>query len=385
MSAAPMRPGDTSSRQDTPLFDLVFQRISESRKGSIPFSEWMDLALYHTGSGYYSRRGDEPGFREVGRGGDFFTSVSVGETFGFLLAQQIVREWEGRFERHVPFVIVEQGGHDGRLARDIVAALRESGSPLAGNVEYRLVEPRPALNEALMRSLSQEPVKEIRVVSSLEEARSEVGLFLCNELLDAFPVDRITFESGQWRELRVGWDAASDRPMWISDDLRPELAAFAAGLGTDYPEAYRSEVCLAVDSWIEAAAALFERGLWWIIDYGHERDDYYLPERRDGTLRCFHAHRGGNDPFALPGEQDLTADVDFTRVEEAAHRFGLARRRFTDQHHFLIEAARSWLLSLEGQAPGPATAKRLRQFQTLTHPSMMGQQFKILELERSGA
>lgn len=345
----------------------------------------MDLALYHPGLGYYSRRGDDPGFREVGRGGDFFTSVSVGETFGFLLAQQIAREWEDRFERHAPFVIVEQGGHDGRLARDIVAALRESGSPLAGNFEYRLVEPRPALRESLERSLFLDPVGEIQIVPSLGEARAEIGLFLCNELLDAFPVDLITFESGRWRELRVAWDADSDRPVWTPEDLRPELAAFAAGLGTDFPEGYRSEVCPAVDSWMEEAALLFERGLWWIIDYGHERDDYYPPERREGTLRCYHGHRCGSDPFVFPGEQDLTADVDFTRVEEAAIRRGLIRRRFTDQHHFLIEAAKAWLLSLEGQAPGPATAKRLRQFQTLTHPSMMGQQFKILELERSGA
>ncbi|MCB1203473.1 MAG: SAM-dependent methyltransferase [Verrucomicrobiae bacterium] len=345
----------------------------------------MDLVLYDPGLGYYSRRGDEAGFREVGRSGDFFTSVSVGETFGFLLAQRIVHEWEGRYKRPSPFVIVEQGGHDGRLARDIVAALRESGSPLAGNFEYRLVEPRPALREFLERSFSLDPVEEIRIAPSLEEARAEVGLFVCNELLDAFPVDLITFESGRWRELRVAWDGPTGRPAWSPDELRPELAAFAADLGTNYPEGYRTEVCLAVDSWMAEAATLFKQGLWWIIDYGHERDDYYPPERRDGTLRCYHAHRSGNDPFAFPGEQDLTADVDFTRVEEAALRLGLARRRFTDQHHFLIEAAKPWLLSLEGQAPGPATAKRLRQFQTLTHPSMMGQQFKILELERFNA
>jgi SAM-dependent MidA family methyltransferase len=129
-------------------------------------------------------------------------------------------------------------------------------------------------------------------------------------------------------------------------------------------------------------AGLFERGLWWIIDYGHERADYYLPQRRTGTLRCYRDHRASEDPFAHPGGQDLTAHVDFTRVEEAAVRGGLSRRRFTDQHHFLVDSARSWLLSLEGRVPDARTAKRLRQFQTLTHPSMMGQQFKVMELAR---
>lgn len=345
----------------------------------------MDLALYDPEWGYYSRRGGDPGFREVGRKGDFYTSVSVGDTFGLLLAHEISRVWEVDFGRSLPFVLVEQGGHDGRLARDILAGLREIGSPLLRGLEYRLVEPRRALRGSLEASLVGGSVDRLRIVDSLEAARAPVGLFLCNELLDAFPVDLLVFSNGGWHERRVGWDAVSARPVWVVGHLRPEYREFTESLGNEFPEDYVTEICPAVDAWMKEAAQLFDRGLWWIIDYGHERADYYLPQRSTGTLRCYREHRAGEDPFTHPGEQDLTAHIDFTRVEEAARREGLARRRFTDQHHFLIKAARPWLLSLEDQTPDLAAVKRLRQFQTLTHPAMMGQQFRVMELTRLGA
>jgi len=309
----------------------------------------------------------------------------VGETFGFLLAHRIASEWETGFARGRPFVVVEQGGHDGQLARDILAGLRELGSPLLETLEYRLVEPREELRKSLESHFSANPDPAIRVVSSLREASAPIGIFLCNELLDAFPVDLLLFEDGLWHERQVGWNAAAHHPEFVTRPLRPEWTDFVAALGAGFPEGYGTEICPMLDEWVAEVAALFTRGLWWIIDYGYERADYYLPRRSSGTLRGYRGHRSTEDPFAHPGKQDLTCHVDFTRVEEAAVRTGLSRRAFTDQHHFLMEAARPWLLSLEGRTPEASTAKRLRQFQTLTHPSLMGQQFKVMELTRNGS
>jgi SAM-dependent MidA family methyltransferase len=373
-------PPDGSGLQDTPLFDLVFQRISESPDGSVPFSVWMDLALYAPGLGYYAREGGAGGFRAIGRGGDFFTSVSVGETFGLLLAHRIAAEWATALGRSRPFVVVEQGGHDGRLGRDIVAGLEEIGAPFLGDFEYRLVEPRPGLRARLEEALPNGGP--IRVVPSLEAAAAPTGVFLCNELLDAFPVDLLVFEGGAWWERRVGWDDAAARPVWTLQPPQGGCAELVAELGLGFPEGYRTEVCPAVDEWMAETSGLFGRGLWWIVDYGHERGDYYRPDRREGTLRCYRDHRAGEDPFAFPGEQDLTAHVDFTRVELAARRAGLRKLRLTDQHRFLVEAARPWLLAMEGKAPDKVATKRLRQFQTLTHPSLMGLSFRVLELAR---
>jgi len=344
------------------------------------FSEFMDLALYHEHYGYYSR----PLSREIGRGGDFYTSVSVGSTFGFLLAQAIRREWMSSFGGDYNPVIVEQGAHDGQLARDIMAGLREIDPDFAAGVVYRIIEQRAPVRRALEASLASDPGGGgIEVVADVAAAAAPCGIFLCNELLDAFPVHCLIFQDGTWHERGIGLSETGDGLAWVAAPLPPALEAFVETIGHDFPDGYHTEVAPAVDHWVEEISNLFgEKGLWWIIDYGYEREDYYAPTRRTGTLRCYDAHRASEDPFAATGEQDITAHVDFTRVGEAASLAGVRRARFTDQHHFLIEAARPWLLSIEGEAPDGATAKRLRQFQTLTHPSLMGQQFKVMELRR---
>lgn len=340
----------------------------------------MEDVLYHKKYGYYA----QPLSRAIGRGGDFYTSVSVGSTFGFLLARAIHREWEAEFPGGAPPVIVEQGAHDGRLARDVMAGLREIAPDFADAAVYRILEPRPEVRRTLQESLASDPSADgIEIVGDVAAAGAPRGIFLCNELLDAFPFHCLFYQGGTWHERRVGLQENGEGFAWVIRPLPPSLRDFAAALGHDFPEGYHTEVAPSVDSWVAESAALFpERGVWWIIDYGYPRSDYYAPSRRKGTLRCYDAHRAGEDPFASPGQQDITAHVDFTRVAEAAERAGLRMAGFTDQHHFLIEAARPWLLSIEGQAPDAATAKRLRQFHTLTHPSLMGRQFKVMELRR---
>lgn len=336
----------------------------------------MEIALYDETHGYYA----SPETRKVGRKGDFYTSVSVGETFGFLLAEKVTSVRGAHFDGKAPFVIVEQGAHDGQLALDILSALREEG---VSGVEYRIIDPRPATREWLATRFAAEGFAEtVKIVDSLEVAKAKEGIFLCNELLDAFPFRRLLFDGEAWLELQVG--IVDDRPAWVERLLEPSLEIYAEELGTDFVAGYTTEVCPAAEQWIKEASSLFEKGFWWLIDYGHESADYFAPHRKDGTFRCYRNHQATEDPFSHPGETDITAHVNFTHVERAARAAGLSWHAFSDQHHFLIEAARDWLLSIEGQTPSTETAKRLRQFQTLTHPGMMGTQFKIAELSRLG-
>jgi SAM-dependent MidA family methyltransferase len=369
------------SGKDTPLLDLVFQRIEKSEEKSIPFSAFMELALYHPKWGYYSR----PDSRVVGREGDFFTSVSVGETYGFLLSEKIRAERKQGFSSQGPFRIVEQGAHDGQLAVDIVTALLRLDPSELGEWEYCIVEPRATVREQLRKRFEKEEVlraeeAEIRVVSSLPEASHPQGIFLCNELLDAFPFDRVAREDGQWGEKQVGIE--DGELAWVTRPLRPELVPFVEALPRDLPDDYATEICPAVSSWIEEVAQVFESGTWWLIDYGFKADDYYASHRSTGTFRCYRDHQASEEPFEAVGETDITAHVDFSLVRRAAEKVGLNWSGLTDQHHFLTEAARPWLLSMEGQVPDEVVSKRLRQFQTLTHPGMMGKQFKIATLRR---
>ncbi|MEM9280854.1 MAG: SAM-dependent methyltransferase [Verrucomicrobiota bacterium] len=363
--------------QDTQLFDLVFQRIQENPSRSISFSDYMEMVLYHPEFGYYTC----PERRRIGRRGDFYTSVSVGETFGFLLAQQLKVDWE-LLERPDPFVVVEQGAHDGQLAHDILKSLDELlGLPMSSSLQYRIVEPKDSARRWLGQSwASDENPRRIQVVESIEAAHATSGVFLCNELLDAFPVDRLRYENESWRQWRVG--ECEGKLGWVAGDAYDAQQLPAELLEDHFETGYTTEICLAAGGWMREVSTLFETGIWRVIDYGHESHDYYAPHRKRGTLRCYRDHEATEDPFKSLGNVDITAHVNFTQLREAAEAAGLSEKRLTDQHHFLIEAARPWLLSLEGEPPSPELAQRIRQFQTLTHPSIMGQQFKVAEYVR---
>jgi len=336
----------------------------------------MELALYHPVHGYYA----DPSSREVGRKGDFYTSVSVGDTFGTILSHKIEEEWEKSFGSPENFVIVEQGAHDGRLARDILNSLEKRDSPLLSGLEYRIVEPRESVRNSLndLTGLNGR----LHPVASFAEASSECGIFLCNELLDAFPVRRFVVRDRQWRELNVGREDEGGL-CYVESDIDPADPVISILPDGEFSQGYETELCPAVKDWVREASRLFQRGKWWIIDYGHESDDYFAASRNDGTLRCYQNHRATENPFEAVGQTDITAHVNFTHLQKWAEEAGLRAQLLTDQHHFLTHAARPWLLGMEGQPPNAETAKQIRQFQTLTHPSLMGQQFKVAEFSNS--
>lgn len=381
------------SRGNTSLTERIFQRISNQPDGSISFGEFIDLALYDPQDGYYA----DPA-RKVGReGGDFYTSVSVGDTFGRLLAAAAARVWRDLGEPEI-FAIVEQGAHDGQLARDFLrGAQAEDAEKFFPVLRYSVIEPNAARRESLAGRLAADNVE---VVASAEDlpGRGEVsGLFLCNELIDALPVDRVRWRDGRWWEMRVaasGPSAEDPRFEWTEREIAADspLAAEVARIGAEargLPDGWCTEINLAMRDWIGEVAGLFApgRGRWWIFDYGWEEDDYYAAHRHEGTLRCYREHRASDDPFEAVGETDITAHVNFSRLRDWAREAGLEPTTaiVVDQHDFLTHAAVDWLKGIErstadGTPMSAADQARVRQFQTLTHPGMMGRVFKVLDL-----
>ncbi|MCP5540062.1 MAG: SAM-dependent methyltransferase [Akkermansiaceae bacterium] len=367
---------------DTRRSAPVFHGVADGVPVTLSFADFMAAALYDPDHGYYA----DPDRQQTGRGGDFITSVSVGACFGGLLGREIARRWREDFGAADRFAIVEQGAHDGRLARDILEAI--AGTPLARIVRYFIVEPAERRRRWLRESFDGNPPPigdRARIVASPDEIREPAGVFLCNELLDAFPVHRVRFREGQWREIRVEVTAPGrfrevEAPIGAATSLLRETGE----LGHGFPEGYETELCLGVAPWALSVAPIFERGCWWIVDYGYEKEEYYRPDRRRGTLRCFRRHTAGEDPLEAVGETDLTAHVDFSRLRRAAESAGLVFEGLTEQHRFLTRAAGPWLLELErdGTARQPENAKRLRQFHTLTHPDLLGQAFKVAEFSR---
>ncbi|WP_367874276.1 class I SAM-dependent methyltransferase [Luteolibacter sp. Populi] len=317
----------------------------------------MSAALYDPAAGYYARPAGQ-----VGRGGDFFTSVSTGPLFGRLLAAHISGWWR---EAGSParWRIVEAGANDGSLAEDILGSLDLPG------LEYIIIEPLPQLAEALRARAPQ-----IRVLPSADLLADDPlpSFVLGNEVLDALPFRVIESDGSGWLELGV--DLAGDAFAWKA--LGPAPADLVAPLPL-HPAGYRTEIRDNFPSFLRTMATGMRGGRMLWLDYGFDRADYYHESRTTGTLRTFSRHRAAEDPLLTPGEIDITAHVDFTALAEAAEAMGGRVIRDERQGVFLTELARPWLLSLEGRTD---VGKELRAFQTLTHPGQLGAKFRVVEI-----
>jgi len=350
----------------TPLAARLAAEIASA--GPMRFDGYMARALFDPEHGYYAACR-----ARVGREGDFYTSVSVGRAFGRVLAEQFAEIWErlGRPER---FDFVEQGANDGRLAADVLEALRERHPDCLAALRVTLVEPFPRLAAQQRETLAGWNC--VHWISTLDELESFTGVHFTNEYADALPVRLFVRCGDAWLErhvtVREGALAFLDLPVAQLPRELPETA----------PEGYLAETRPEAADWVAAVAALLERGVMFAVDYGFPRAQLYASWRTAGTLSCYRSHKRDDDPLESPGEKDLTAHVDFTALAEAGLAVGLELAGFTDQYHFLVGAGTPWLLDLEKAAPSPQRDADLRALKSLLHPETMGTQFKYLALSR---
>ena len=351
--------------------------------GFISFARFMELSLYCPKIGYYERTGEM-----IGRAGDFFTSVSIGPLFGQLLAFQFA-EWLASSSAH-PVQIVEAGAHDGRLAGDILGWLRENRPGLLKGLEYWIIEPSTARRDWQRQRLEEFSGRVTWFADLAQLPPGGVnGVVFANELLDAFPVRRFGWEAAgrRWFEWGVAvkgehfvWQKMPEAPESIMADLAqaglvppPELLAVL-------PDGCIWELCPAAGSWWQQAAHSLRHGKLLTLDYGLTAEQFLAPEHCQGTLRAYRQHRASAEVLAHPGEQDLTAHVNFTRLQRAGEAAGLQTETLSSQAQFLTTVAqRAWdnLSSF-----GEWTPNRSRQFQTLTHPEHLGRTFRVLVQSR---
>jgi SAM-dependent MidA family methyltransferase len=358
---------------------VAFIRNHLQRHGPVPFAWFMEQALYHPEYGYYTSTR-----HRIGRLGDYYTNVSVGRLYGQLLASQLIEMWRilGCPSR---FTIVEEGAEDGQLAIDILSALAEESIEAAECIFYTILEPIP--RKQLQQRARFEPVLLDRVtwLSGLADLDGVTGAFLSNELVDAMPVHVVAYHDHQWSELLVGI-SGEDFAFVPAKIEAPELVQALDKIPSPGVSPYRTEVSLASRRWIQTVGARLDRGFVLIVDYGFSRDEYYKPERTEGTLSCYSRHRRSDNPLDRPGEIDITAHVDFTSLAEAAAKASLKVTGYADQHHFMVGAAESRLLALEkiveteGLKPGRTAF--LGPYRTLMHPGIMGMAFKYMLLTK---
>jgi SAM-dependent MidA family methyltransferase len=351
-------------------------------KGVISFARFMELALYCPDYGFYEKEKDN-----VGKSGDFFTSVSVGSLFGELLAFQFAEWTEADNEgKNAAVRIAEAGAHDGRLAADILRWMRERRREVFERLQYYIVEPSARRREWQRETLKDfgETVKWISEISALEKTSppTETILF-SNELFDAMPVHRLGWDARAKKWFEWGVTLEGGRFAWARmGDARNHVSRFAfhvpeiEKLFEVLPDGFTTEVSPAAEAWWREAAAVLKCGKLVAMDYGLNAEEFFVPERRDGTVRAYRSHQLRDDVLANPGAQDITAHVNFTALQNAGEAAGLKTEALVSQGKFLTQIAeRSWK---RANVFGEWNANRLRQFQTLTHPEHLGRPFRVL-------
>jgi len=353
------------------LADRIRERIA--RDGPLPFSQYMEMALYEPGLGYYSA-----GLQKFGAGGDFVTAPQLGNVFARCLARQVAQVAAALSG----YEIVEAGAGSGALAADLLNALGDDHPP----VRYRILERSAHLRQVQRETLERQAPGWLDRVSWLDAPPDEgwQGVFLANEVLDALIVERFSIGADGPRRMLV---AVGDSGFeWTSgscpEPLQTRILSIMDGLEAPPGAGYRSELNVHLPEWLDAVTANLQSGLALFIDYGYTRHDYYHPGRRDGTLICHYQHRAHADPFSWPGLTDISASVDFTALAEAADTCGLEVCGYTSQAMFLLGCGLGDLLA-EGQSLSERERLRLNnQVRVLTLPGEMGERFQVMALGR---
>ncbi len=312
--------------EDAELVERIREEIR--RTGPMPFARFMELALYAPDGGYYRDASARPG-----REGDFITAPELHPIFGQTLASAVEEVWRHLGEP-APFVLHEHGAGTGTLGLAVLNELDREGSPLLEAIRYDPIEIEPQRIEALESRFAQSGWD--RVLAARDHTGHD-GFVLANEVLDALPVHRVRRRGDRLRELTVGLGPEDSFVEIETDPSTPALAERLAAEGIALADGQTAEICLLLEGWIAAAASPLRRGALLLIDYGAPATELYDPVRRaDGTLRAYVRHQVHDDPYRHVGRQDLTAHVDVTAVERAAHGAGLTTIGITTQAEALM-------------------------------------------------
>lgn len=278
-------------------------------RGPIPFRDWMEAALYDPEFGYYSR-GD---LKRWGREGDYRTSAERSELFAFTFARYFAKLYD-ELGHPSCWSIIEGGAGDGTFAQRVQRALEESYPRVFEATRYHISEIHNA----------SEPFDCL-----------DPCVYFSNELLDAFPVHRLTSEG----ELYVTLDSSNNFTWSVGPLSTPRLAEFFVQHSVKLAAGQTIEVNLAIDDWLSSVASTLKHGFVITVDYGAEAAELYDPSLRpNGTLRAFSKHGFVDDVLSAPGEYDITSSVNWTQVKSTGERLGLQVVEFDSQDRFLLRA-----------------------------------------------
>ena len=353
----------------SPAEALVQERLAQA--GRLTFAEFMDLALYAPGAGYYTTQA------VFGESGDYITSPEIHPAFGALLGRQLEVCWQA-LGRPARFQAREIGAGRGLLCRDILLWARAAAPEFAESLVYEIVERSPLLRSRQAETLARAGLEGAAVrwlaTDAPEPALTPeplVGCAFSNEFIDSLPVHLVTMRQGRLREYYV---MAGPEGLTLAEDdpSTPALAAYFERLGLWPGEGCRAEVNLRAVDWVAALAAQVQRGLVLTIDYGYPAPMLYTPTRRSGTLLCYYRHTLSSDPLQRVGRQEITSHVDFTTLAQTGERHGLRLLGLLSQARFLANLGLTAYAERLAGLPSPERETNQRALQALVDPTGLG-------------
>lgn len=346
----------------------------EDNGAAIAFSEFMQLALYAPGLGYYSAAR-----QKFGAAGDFVTAPELSPLFSRCLARVCTPILHALAASDAPAAdILEVGAGTGAMAAEILSALSAADALPNRYFILELSADLRARQQTTIRLRAPNCYSRVVWLDTLPPAGFR-GVILGNELLDALPVERFIWTEAGACLLHVGTDG--DAFHWRLGPASAELSARLAPLAL--PTGYISEINLNATAWLRSVAERMASGAMILLDYGFPRAEFYHPQRASGTLMCHYHHYAHDNPFVRVGAQDITAHVDFTALAEAAHDAGLSVRGYTSQAAFLLALGIMESAQASDANDTRAHLATTTQIKKLTLPSEMGELFKAIAFTRN--
>jgi SAM-dependent MidA family methyltransferase len=366
---------DEAAKERSRVLSASILQACESQGGSMAFSDYMRMALYQPGLGYYSG-----GLHKFGESGDFITAPEVSPLFSRCIARQVAQI----FKETKLADMIEFGAGSGVMAAVILLEL-ERLQALPGR--YYILELSAELRERQQQTLSDiAPHLQSRVqwLDAITQQTIE-GVVIANEVLDAMPVECFRINDSTVEQLRIEARDGQLHAAYVKADEATvsQVRTIEQRRGKAFEHGYCSEFNPAIKAWLASLYELLNKGLVLLIDYGYPAKEYYLDERSNGTLVCHYQHRAHADPLWYPGLQDITAFVDFSAVAHAADDVGFEVAGYTSQAMFLMGCG---LGDLHQSEVGDDPKQQLllaQQIKTLTLPSEMGERFKAMALSRN--
>lgn len=364
------------------LRDQIEQEIREH--GPMPFSRYLEICLYDPVAGYYARNAEQ-----FGKAGDFYTASDVHAVFGRLMARKFEEMWRA-LGAPAEIEVLELGPGRGLFARDVLDWSRKKFPDFFAALHYTLQESSPALRKKLAQNLAGHieagkavlgPSEYLQITRSPDHpiTRSPLIVF-ANEFFDALPVEIVSTQG----KLHLALEDGRLGEIWLPPASAELELLDRYGV---HPEAgERIEVPLLAQHWMTAIARSITRGFLIVIDYGYTRAQQLAGHHR-GTLMTYRQHSASPDPYQAPGEQDITAHVNFTALAAAATEAGMQVEPLQTQSQFLMQIGEKnqFADAFEDCALPQERAKVALQLKHLVTPAGMGENFQVLIGSRGAA